>query len=37
VDRETARRNMISGLVIGAIATGVFGLAFLAATLYIAQ
>jgi hypothetical protein len=36
VDRETARRNMISGLVIGAIAVGAFGLAFIGAVLYIA-
>ena len=37
MDRFSARRNLMSGLVLGAIAAGVFGLAFLAASLYIAQ
>jgi hypothetical protein len=37
VDRETARRNLASGLIFGAIAAGVFGLAFVVASLYIAQ
>jgi hypothetical protein len=36
VDRETARRNMATGLTYGGIAAGVFALCFLAAMLYIA-
>lgn len=37
MDRETARRNMSTGLMAGGLATVVFALAFLAAFLYIAQ
>jgi hypothetical protein len=37
VDRETARKNMIGGLVAAGFATAVFALAFVAAFLYIAQ
>jgi hypothetical protein len=36
VDRETARRNMATGLTLGGIAASVFALCFLAAMLYIA-
>jgi hypothetical protein len=37
VDRETARREMVAGLVAGGIAAAVFALCFVAATLYIAS
>lgn len=37
MDRETARKNMSSGLVAGGIAASVFALCFIAALLYIAQ
>ncbi len=37
VDRETARKNMSSGLVAGGFAAAVFALCFVAAFLYIAQ
>jgi hypothetical protein len=37
MDRETARRNMASGLLTGGIAAAVFALCFLAAMLYIAS
>jgi hypothetical protein len=37
MDRETAKRNLGSGLIIGAIAAGFFALAFVVATLYIAS
>jgi len=37
MDRESARRNLGSGLVIGAIAAGIFALSFIVATLYIAS
>jgi hypothetical protein len=37
VDRETARKNMASGLIAGGFAAAVFALAFVAAFLYIAQ
>jgi hypothetical protein len=37
MDRETARRNVTSGLIVAAIAAAVFGLAFLSASIYIAQ
>jgi hypothetical protein len=37
VDRETARRNLIGGLLAGSLVVGMFALSFLAAMLYIAQ
>lgn len=37
VDRETARKNMGSGLFAAAFAAAVFALCFIAAFLYIAQ
>jgi hypothetical protein len=37
VDRETARRNLGSGLLFASIAVFVFGLTFVIAMLYIAQ
>jgi hypothetical protein len=37
VDRETARRNMVAGLLAGGIAAGMFALSFVAAMLYIAS
>jgi len=37
MDRESARKNMSSGLVAGALAASVFALCFVAAFLYIAQ
>jgi hypothetical protein len=37
VDRETAKRNMGSGLLAGGIAAGVFALSFIVAMLYIAS
>jgi len=37
MDRETARRNLGSGLLIGSFAAFVFALSFLTAMLYIAQ
>jgi hypothetical protein len=37
MDRETARKNMGSGLVAGGFAAAVFALCFVAAFLYIAQ
>jgi len=37
MDRETARKNMVGGLVAGGFAAAVFALAFVAAFLYIAQ
>ncbi len=37
MDRETARKNMVAGLVAAGIATGVFALAFVVALFYIAQ
>jgi hypothetical protein len=36
VDRRTARRNMGTGLLLGALAAGLFALSFVAATIYIA-
>jgi hypothetical protein len=36
MDRELARKNMSTGLVVGGLATVVFALAFVAAFLYIA-
>jgi hypothetical protein len=36
VDRESARRNIDGGLIIGAFAVAMFALAFIAAMLYIA-
>jgi hypothetical protein len=37
VDRETARKNMVGGLVASGFAAAVFALCFVAAALYIAQ
>jgi hypothetical protein len=37
MDRETARKNMASGLVAGGFAAAIFALSFVAAFLYIAQ
>jgi hypothetical protein len=37
VDRETARRSMVAGLVAAGFATAIFALCFIAATLYIAS
>jgi hypothetical protein len=37
VDRESARKNLAGGLWLGAFATAVFALSFVAALLYIAQ
>jgi hypothetical protein len=37
VDRQTARKNMGSGLFAGAFAAAIFALCFVAAFLYIAQ
>jgi hypothetical protein len=36
VDREQARRNIVSGLWLGLMAAALFGLTFVAATIYIA-
>jgi hypothetical protein len=36
MDRDSAKRSIGGGLVLGAIAAAMFALAFLAATLYIA-
>jgi hypothetical protein len=37
MDRDTARKNMGSGLVVGGFAAAIFALCFVAAFLYIAQ
>jgi hypothetical protein len=37
VDREQAKRNIRTGLWLGLMATGLFALTFIAATLYIAS
>jgi hypothetical protein len=37
VDRETARKNMTSGLIAGGFAAAIFALSFVVAFLYIAQ
>jgi hypothetical protein len=37
MDRETARKNMVGGLVAGGFAAAIFALCFVAAALYIAQ
>jgi hypothetical protein len=36
VDRETARGNVLAGLLTGAIAAAIFALCFVAAALYLA-
>jgi hypothetical protein len=36
VDRESARKNMSGGLMLGGFATAIFALAFVAAFLYVA-
>jgi hypothetical protein len=35
VDRKLARKNIAAGLVVGGIAAVMFGLTFLAASLYL--
>jgi hypothetical protein len=35
MDRKLARKNLISGLVVGGVALVMFGLTFLAASLYL--
>jgi hypothetical protein len=35
MDRKLARRNIVAGLIAGGIAIIVFGLTFLAASLYL--
>ena len=35
MDRKLARRNIVAGLVAGVIAIVIFGLTFLAASLYL--
>jgi len=35
MDRKLARKNLVSGLVVGGIALVMFGLTFLAASLYL--
>jgi hypothetical protein len=35
VDRKLARRNIVAGLVAGGISLVIFGLTFLAASLYL--
>jgi hypothetical protein len=35
MDRKLARKNIIAGLVVGGIAIVMFGLTFLAASLYL--
>jgi hypothetical protein len=35
VDRRLARRNIYTGLAVAAIAVTIFGLSFLAASLYL--
>jgi hypothetical protein len=35
MDRKLARRNIVAGLVAGGIALVIFGLTFLAASLYL--
>jgi hypothetical protein len=35
MDRKLARRNIVAGLVAGGIAIVIFGLTFLAASLYL--
>jgi hypothetical protein len=37
VDREQAKRNLSTGLWLGLLATGLFALTFVVATLYIAS
>jgi uncharacterized membrane protein (DUF485 family) len=37
VDREQARRNLISGLWLGLMAAGLFAITFIVATIYIAS
>jgi len=37
MDRETARRNVVAGLLTGGIAAAIFALCFVAAMLYIAS
>jgi hypothetical protein len=35
MDRKLARRNIVAGLVAGGVAIVIFGLTFLAASLYL--
>jgi uncharacterized membrane protein (DUF485 family) len=37
VDREQARRNLISGVWLGLMAAGLFAITFIVATIYIAS
>ena len=37
MDREHAKRNMITGLWLGLMAAGLFALTFIVATVYIAS
>ncbi len=37
MDREQARRNIVSGLWLGLLAAGLFALSFIVATIYIAS
>jgi hypothetical protein len=37
VDREQARRNLISGLWLALLAAGLFAITFIVATIYIAS
>ncbi len=37
MDREQARRNIVSGLWLGLMAAGLFALTFIVATIYIAS
>jgi tetrahydromethanopterin S-methyltransferase subunit B len=37
MDREQAKRNMATGLWLGLMATGLFALTFIVATIYIAS
>jgi hypothetical protein len=37
VDRERARRNLVSGLWLGLLAAALFGFTFVVATIYIAS
>jgi hypothetical protein len=37
MDRQTAKGNMIAGLVAGGIAAAIFALSFVVAVLYIAS
>jgi len=36
MDRQLARKNILTGLIVGAVCVFMFGVSFLAAALYIA-